>query len=326
MKSIHIQDGEVTRPITNAIASAAHRAAEDPSISRCRRRSGSVAGLASSAGAWSAEGSHRMTLRLVALCLDAVDPSRLAGFWAGLLGRDQREDADGAFAPGDDTQVNLRFVSSGAAKLGRNRVHLHLTSASQDDQQRTVATALRLGASHLDVGQLPDEDHVVLADPEGNEFCVIEFCVIEAGNSFLAGCGLLAELACEGTRAVGLFWSKALGWPLVWDQDQETAVQSSNGGTKGRLGGPARLPADRGRPSGFPRGHPARRRRGRRCRARRPRREQVLDAATVTQRTRHVVAAREGNPMSRSRQSRLRIRRGAPLVPAQRLMAAARSN
>ncbi len=58
--------------------------------------------------------------------------------------------------------------------MGPNRVHLHLTSASHGDQHRTVATALRLGASHLDVGQLPEEEHVVLADPEGNEFCVIE--------------------------------------------------------------------------------------------------------------------------------------------------------
>jgi len=106
-----------------------------------------------------------MTSRLVALCLDAVDPWRLARFWAGLLGRDQREDADGVLVAGDDTQVSLWFVSSRAAKLGPNRVHLHLTSASQDDQQRTVEAALRLGASHLDVGQRPDEGHVVLADP-----------------------------------------------------------------------------------------------------------------------------------------------------------------
>lgn len=178
-----------------------------------------------------------MTSRLVALCLDAVDPWRLARFWAGLLGRDQREDADGVLVAGDDTQVSLWFVSSHAAKLGPNRVHLHLTSASQDDQQRTVEAALRLGASHLDVGQRPDEGHVVLADPGGNEFCVIE-----AGNSFLAGCGLLGELACAGARAVGLFWSDALSWPLVWDQNQETAVQSPHGGTKVAWGGPPVAP------------------------------------------------------------------------------------
>jgi hypothetical protein len=112
-------------------------------------------------------------------------------------------------------------------------MHLHLTSASQADQQHTVAAALGLGARHLDVGQRPEEEHVVLADPEGNEFCVIE-----PGNAFLAGSGFLGELACDGTREVGLFWSEALGWPLVWDQNQETAIQSPNGGTKVAWGGP----------------------------------------------------------------------------------------
>ncbi|WP_425550387.1 VOC family protein [Actinopolymorpha pittospori] len=43
---------------------------------------------------------------------------------------------------------------------------------SPADQQHTVATALKLGGDHFDVGQRPEEKHVVLADPEGNEFCV----------------------------------------------------------------------------------------------------------------------------------------------------------
>jgi hypothetical protein len=116
-------------------------------------------------------------------------------------------------------------------------MHLHLTSATPDAQQETVAEALRLGGDHLDVGQRPEEGHVVLADPEGNEFCVIE-----AGNSFLAGCGFLGEVACDGTRDVGVFWAAALGWPLVWDQDEETAIQSPHGGTKVAWGGPPVAP------------------------------------------------------------------------------------
>lgn len=84
--------------------------------------------------------------RLPALTFDANDPARLAGFWAGVLGR----------------------------------VHLHLTSTSPTDQQShqhhlpesTVAAALELGAGHLDVGQLPEAGHVALADPDGNEFCL----------------------------------------------------------------------------------------------------------------------------------------------------------
>lgn len=118
-------------------------------------------------------------------------------------------------------------------------MHLHLTSASLADQQQTVTTALALGARHLDVGQRPAEEHVVLGDPEGNEFCIIE-----PGNVFLDGCGFLGELACDGTREVGLFWREALGWPLVWDHDQETAVQASPGGTKVAWGGPPVAPRD----------------------------------------------------------------------------------
>jgi hypothetical protein len=70
-------------------------------------------------------------------------------------------------------------------------------------------------------------DSVFLADPGGNEFCVIE-----PGNNFLAGCGSLGEFTCDGTREVGLFWRDALGWSLVWDQGEQTAIQSPQGGTK----------------------------------------------------------------------------------------------
>jgi catechol 2,3-dioxygenase-like lactoylglutathione lyase family enzyme/predicted enzyme related to lactoylglutathione lyase len=174
---------------------------------------------------------------LLALIFDAQDAPRLAAFWADVLGREVVDDPRGALLPGSDTQLGLRFVPSRAEKVGLNRMHLHLTSTSPDDQQHTVKTALELGASHLDVGQLPEEGHIVLADPAGNEFCVIE-----PGNSFLAGCGFLGELACDGTREVGHFWSEALGWPLVWDQDQETAVQSPHGGTKVAWGGPPVAP------------------------------------------------------------------------------------
>jgi hypothetical protein len=178
-----------------------------------------------------------MGSRLLAVTFDAHRPDRLASFWAGLLRREVVEDAGGALLPGGQTQLGLRFAGSGSAKVGLNRVHPHLTSGAPDDQRRTVETALGLGARHLDVGQRPEEGHVVLADPEGNEFCVIG-----AGSAFLAGCGFLGELACDGTRRVGLFWSRALDWPLVWDENEETAVQSPEGGTKVAWGGPPVAP------------------------------------------------------------------------------------
>jgi len=116
-------------------------------------------------------------------------------------------------------------------------MHFDLTSTSLEDQQQTVARSLELGARHIDIGQRPEEGHVVLSDPEGNEFCVIE-----PGNNFLADCGFIGALACDGSQDVGYFWSGALGWPLVWDQDQETAIRSPCGGPKITWGGPPLMP------------------------------------------------------------------------------------
>jgi hypothetical protein len=177
-----------------------------------------------------------MTLHLDALSLDARDPEPVSRFWAEMLGRDVSVEDDAVLLPGDATQVGLRFVRSSSEK-GAERVHLHLTSDTPAGQQETVDRALALGASHLDVGQLPEEEHVVLSDPGGNALCVIE-----AGNGFLAGCGPLGEVACDGTRATGVFWHHALGWPLVWDQDEETAIQAPAGGTKVAWGGPPVTP------------------------------------------------------------------------------------
>jgi hypothetical protein len=173
-----------------------------------------------------------MTLQLVAVSFDTHDPAGLAAFWAGVLGRETVAEATGALLPGDDTQVGLRFVTAATVKTKQNPLHIHLTSSTLEDQRHTVEKVLRLGGRHVDVGQLPEEGHIVLADPGGNEFCVIE-----PGNNFLAGCGFLGEVSCEGTREVGLFWRDALGWPLVWDQNEETAVQSPGGGTKISWGG-----------------------------------------------------------------------------------------
>jgi hypothetical protein len=178
-----------------------------------------------------------MSLRLVAVTFDARNPDELATFWGSLLGRESTPEASGALLPGDPTQVGLRFVEAPVESSRSNRLHLHLTTTSLDDQQQTVEKALRLGGRHKDVGQLPDDDNVVLADPGGNAFCVLG-----PGNNFLAGCGHLGEVSCDGRRDVGLFWRDALGWPLVWDQDQETAVQSPAGGTKLSWGGPPVAP------------------------------------------------------------------------------------
>ncbi|GIJ71561.1 hypothetical protein Voc01_064780 [Virgisporangium ochraceum] len=168
-----------------------------------------------------------MRSRLLAVAFEAEDPAAPARFWAALLGREIVEDADGLLLPGGDTQLGLRFVPGRPGSPGRNRMHLHLTSADPDDQRNTVATAVGLGARHVDVGQRPEDGHVVLADPAD-----YKFCVIEPGDAYLAGCGPLGEVTCAGSRRAGMFWSRALGWPLVWDKGEQIAIQSPRGGTK----------------------------------------------------------------------------------------------
>jgi catechol 2,3-dioxygenase-like lactoylglutathione lyase family enzyme len=172
--------------------------------------------------------------RLVALSIAANDPAALSRFWVGVLGWERADDAEGfELVPSDDTGFRLRFLPTQETKTGPNQMHFDLTSTSLEDQQETVARALGLGARHLDVGQRPEEGHVVLADPEGNEFCVVG-----PGNDFLADCGFIGALSSDGSQEVGYFWSEALGWPLVWDQDQETAIRSPHGGPKITWGGP----------------------------------------------------------------------------------------
>ncbi|MDQ1033907.1 putative enzyme related to lactoylglutathione lyase [Streptomyces sp. V3I8] len=180
-----------------------------------------------------------MGCQLFALCFHANQPRSLARFWSGFLGWEMTDDSrDGlVLLPGDDTGFRLRFTATQERKVDQNRMHFDLTSTSLEDQRRTVDRALELGARHIDIGQLPEEGHVVLADPEGNEFCVIG-----PGNNFLADCGFVGALACDGSQEVGYFWSKALGFPLVWDQDQETAIRSPHGGPKITWGGPPLMP------------------------------------------------------------------------------------
>jgi catechol 2,3-dioxygenase-like lactoylglutathione lyase family enzyme len=180
-----------------------------------------------------------VSLNLDAVTFDAGDPDRLARFWGGVLGWEPADDPEGAVALAGSAEAGfgLRFRPTGEPKALQNRIHFDLTSASAEEMQETVARALSLGASHLDIGQRAEEGHVVLADPDGNEFCVLP-----PGNSFLAGCGFVGAVNCDGSQEVGYFWSEALGWPLVWDQDEETAIQAPRGGPKMAWGGPPLMP------------------------------------------------------------------------------------
>ena len=180
-----------------------------------------------------------MTVRLVALAIDSAAPGELARFWAHALGWTTREGDDGTeLVPTDPTSFCLLVRPGASEKVGQNRNHFDLTTTSLEDQQNTVADLLAIGATHIDIGQGPNDPHVVLADPDGNEFCIIE-----PYNQFLASCPRLGAVNCDGTRALGYFFSEALGWPLVWDQDEETAIQAADGtGPKITWSGPPLRP------------------------------------------------------------------------------------
>ena len=167
-----------------------------------------------------------MVVDLVALVMDSSSPRELAQFWARALGWDVNTTTSGELQvlPTDPTSFRLEIRRGGGAKVAPNPIHFDLTSRSLDDQQSSVADLIGHGAKAADVGQTGGEGHVVLQDPEGNEFCVIE-----PGNRFLASCPRLGSVNCDGTKDLGYFFSAALGWPLVWDQDEETAIRATTG-------------------------------------------------------------------------------------------------
>ena len=114
-----------------------------------------------------------MTFELGALTFDASDPQRLATFWAGLFdttwrpGRDLPEAAVVEPAPG---RPALLFLAVPESKTAKNRCHPDLHTGDVDD---AVGKALRLGARWVDEHHRPGR-WVVLADVEGNEFCIVE--------------------------------------------------------------------------------------------------------------------------------------------------------
>ena len=128
-----------------------------------------------------------MTLRWYTLAVDCHDAPALARWWAGVLdwqvtseGDDEvvigpRPTASGRAAdiPNDQRGPALAFGPVPERKQVKNRLHIELAPRAGDDQEAEVSRLLRWGATRADVGQRGDESWVVLADPEGNEFCVL---------------------------------------------------------------------------------------------------------------------------------------------------------
>jgi len=164
-----------------------------------------------------------MATRLASLCFDANDPVRLASFWASALGWSLGDNPQGEVRvlPTDGTRFTFAFLPVLEPKTAKNPIHLHLVTESVGHQRQIVERLIELGAQHVDVGQEAEADHVVLGDPEGNEFCVL------LRGEFNADTGFIADIAFEPAHpATGYFWGQAIGWPVVYDQDGDVAIRA----------------------------------------------------------------------------------------------------
>ncbi|GAB6902324.1 VOC family protein [Kineosporia succinea] len=112
-----------------------------------------------------------MALRWEQVIVHAEDPAALGQWWADALGWvvDFAGDDEFEILPAPGRRPGIDFVRLAEAKQGKSRLHLDFRP---DDQAAEVARLEGLGARRVDIGQ-GDASWVVLADPEGNEFCVL---------------------------------------------------------------------------------------------------------------------------------------------------------
>ncbi|MFI6377781.1 VOC family protein [Streptomyces sp. NPDC050546] len=126
-----------------------------------------------------------MTSRFEQLVVDCREPRRLAEFWCAVLDYTVHEDRDGALVeigPADLAPLaelraravapQILFVRDGARRSAKNPLHIDLCPIDSA-QETEIERILALGARRIDIGTPKEAGWVVLADPEGNEFCVL---------------------------------------------------------------------------------------------------------------------------------------------------------
>lgn len=121
-----------------------------------------------------------MAIRFSALSIDAADPRAVADFWSSALGWPIAVDTEEGIglvpeegAPLGDFGIVVLPVPPGERKQGKNRLHLDLRPRAGSTAEEELARLLGLGATRVQVGQPGDAPWTVLADPEGNEFCLL---------------------------------------------------------------------------------------------------------------------------------------------------------
>jgi predicted enzyme related to lactoylglutathione lyase len=115
-----------------------------------------------------------MAATFAAIVIDAIDRERVATFWAAVLGWECRSDDDGDLVitdPDGRASFELLVLAVPEHKTVKNRLHIDLTPTGAD-QGEELERLLGLGAVRVDIGQ-GERSWIVLADPEGNEFCLL---------------------------------------------------------------------------------------------------------------------------------------------------------
>ena len=158
-----------------------------------------------------------MATRLVQIAMNARDDSALGRFWAEALGWSVASEGPGVtnlepvgFAYPDPIAVCIDILAVPEPKTVKNRVHVDFATTSAAHQADLVARLQDLGATPADVGQ-GDVPWTVLADPQGNEFCVVE------PRSIYRDTGPMAAVVvdCADPRAMARFWGEARPWWLI---------------------------------------------------------------------------------------------------------------
>ncbi|MDG4773346.1 VOC family protein [Solwaraspora sp. WMMD792] len=172
-----------------------------------------------------------MATRLVQINMKARNDSALGGFWAAVLGWEVSSEGPGVtnlepegFVYPDPVAVCIDLVMSAEPKMVKNRVHLDLATTSAAHQAELVARLTQLGATPVDIGR-GDTPWTVLADPEGNEFCVLEPRPIYLDTGPIA----TVVVDCADPRAMARFWSEATDWTLHEVTDDTARLRSAAG-------------------------------------------------------------------------------------------------
>ncbi len=173
-----------------------------------------------------------MSTRLTSVIIDSLDPAAQAHWWSAALGwpithvvvEEEEYDVEPADNDGPAAVPALVFVPVTEAKSVKNRIHLDLGCDSLQHQAEIVDRLLASGATRIDIGQA-DAPWVVLADPEGNELCVLEDRDHHRGRGPLAS--IVVDAEDPGT--IARFWSEAAGWPIGYDADGVVGLHHPDG-------------------------------------------------------------------------------------------------